>query len=81
MNTLKSHYKKDKFIKINKINKEIGTGNVINTNNCEISVCESRYKNKIIIFSAIDNLIKGAAGQALQNMNILFNFTETSVLK
>ena len=81
VNTLKSYYKKDKFIKINKVNKEIGTGNVINTNNCEISVCESRYKNKIIIFSAIDNLIKGAAGQAVQNMNILFNFTETSGLK
>ena len=81
VNTLKSHYKKDKFIKINKANKEVGTGNVINTNNCEISVCASRYKNKIIIFSAIDNLIKGAAGQAVQNMNILFNFTETSGLK
>ena len=34
-----------------------------------ISVCKTKYKNKIIILSAIDNLIKGGAGQAIQNMN------------
>ena len=38
-------------------------------------------KNKIVIFSSIDNLIKGAAGQAIQNMNIMYNFKETSGLK
>ncbi len=79
--SLKSFYKKDVFIKINKPNTQIGTGKVIKTNNCEISVCQTRLKNKIVIFSAIDNLIKGAAGQAVQNMNILFGFKETSGLK
>ena len=54
----------------------MGSGNVLNTNNCEISVCETRIKNKIIIFCAIDNLIKGASGQAIQNMNIAFKFPE-----
>ena len=73
--------KNSKFIKINKINKSIGTGSVINTNNCEISVCESRVKNKLVIFSAIDNLIKGASGQAIQNMNIMYNFKENEGLK
>ena len=48
----------------------ISTNDVINTNNCEISVCKSKYKNKAIILSTIDNLIKGGAGQAIQNMNI-----------
>ena len=48
----------------------------MNTNYCEISICETRIKNKYIIFSAIDNLIKGASGQAIQNMNILFKFPE-----
>ena len=81
VNTLKSFYKKDTFIKIYNPNKEIGTGNVIKTNNCDISVCETRLKNKIVIFSAIDNLIKGAAGQAIQNMNIIYRFKETSGLK
>ena len=34
-------------------------------------------KNKLVIFSAIDNLIKGAAGQAVQNMNLMFKLKET----
>ena len=74
-------YKGSKFVKILKLNCEIGTGNVLNTNNCEISICETRIKNKIVIFSAIDNLIKGALGQAIQNMNILFNYKENLGLK
>ena len=78
---MKFYYKKDYFIKIFKPNTELGTGNVIKTNNCEISVCETRFKNKIVIFSAIDNLVKGAAGQAVQNMNILYKFKETTGLK
>ena len=69
-------YKKNKFIKIMKENTEIGSGNVLNTNNCEISVCETKIKDRYVIFSAIDNLVKGAAGQAIQNMNLLFNFSE-----
>ncbi len=71
------NYKNSKFIKILKLNDEIGTGNVINTNYCEISVCETRIKNKIVIFSAIDNLVKGASGQAVQNMNLLFKYPES----
>ena len=43
----------------------------MNTNNCEISICETRIKNKVIILSAIDNLIKGQAGQAIQNLNLI----------
>ena len=38
-------------------------------------------KNKFIIFTAIDNLIKGASGQAVQNMNLLFKFNESLGLK
>ena len=74
-------YKGSKFVKILKLNSEIGTGNVLNTNNCEISVCDTRVKNKIVIFSAIDNLVKGASGQAIQNMNLLFKFPESLSLK
>ena len=81
INTLKSFYREDSFIKIHKLNSQIGTGNVLKTNNCEISVCQTRLKDKIVIFSAIDNLIKGAAGQAIQNMNLMFNFKETLGLK
>jgi len=73
---LKKFHLKNKFVYLNKINTPIGNGNVINTNNCEISVCKTRHKNKIVIFSAIDNLVKGASGQAIQNMNLKYNFKE-----
>ena len=80
-NTLIKFYKNSKFIKILKLNTQLGSGNVLNTNNCEISICETRVKNKIIIFSAIDNLIKGASGQAIQNMNLIYKYPEHLGLK
>ncbi len=72
--TLKKEYFKSRFVNIVKNNSLISTNDVINTNNCHISICKTKYKNKVIILSAIDNLIKGGAGQAVQNMNIKFNF-------
>ena len=80
-NCLVKFYKRSKFIKILKLNSSIGSGNVLNTNNCEISICETRIKNKFIIFAAIDNLVKGASGQAIQNMNLLYNYPENLGLK
>ena len=80
-NCLIKFYKKSKFIKILNLNSTLGSGNTLNTNNCEISICETRFNNKFVIFSTIDNLIKGASGQAIQNMNLLFKFPETLGLK
>ena len=77
---LKNYHKNNFFVKVAKFNTSIGTGDVMNTNFCYISVCRNREKNKIIIVSAIDNLIKGASGQAVQNMNIAFNLKETTGL-
>ena len=73
-NELKRYYKINKFIKIKNKNTLLSTNSVINTNFCEISVCKSKEKNKAIIVCVIDNLIKGGAGQAVQNLNILYNF-------
>ena len=78
---LKKYHKKNFFIRFEKFNKSIGTGDVVNTNFCKISVCKSRNANKIIIISAIDNLIKGASGQAVQNMNLAHNYSEKLGLK
>jgi N-acetyl-gamma-glutamyl-phosphate reductase len=78
---LKDFYKKDNFVKILKANTLISTNDVIGTNKCLISVCKSKYNNKIIILSAIDNLIKGGAGQAIQNLNIKFNFPLKTALQ
>ena len=80
-NELIRFYKKRSFIKILKLNSELGSGNVLNTNNCEISICDTLVKNKVVIFSAIDNLVKGASGQAIQNMNLIYKFPETLGLK
>ena len=78
---LKKFYKKCNFIKIQKRDKLISTNDVINTNYCNISVCKSKNENKLVILSSIDNLIKGGAGQAIQNLNIKFNLPETSGIK
>ena len=80
-NSLIKFYKDSKFIKILKLNSPLGSGNVLNTNYCEISICETKIKNKLVILSALDNLVKGASGQAIQNMNKLYNFPEHLGLK
>ena len=80
-NELVKFYKRHKFIKILKLNDSLGSGNVLNTNKCEISICETKEKNRLVILSAIDNLVKGASGQAIQNMNLLYKFSENLGLK
>ena len=78
---LRQFHKKNNFVRILKIDSLISTNDVINSNNCFISVCKTKYDNKVIILSAIDNLIKGGAGQAVQNMNIKFGFKNNEGLK
>jgi N-acetyl-gamma-glutamyl-phosphate reductase len=51
----------------------------VNTNNCFLYL--KKIRGKILIISVIDNLLKGASGQAVQNMNILFGLDETSGLR
>ena len=80
-NFLKKYHKNNFFVKIAKFNSHIGTGDVMNTNYCKISVCKSRKSNQIIIVSTLDNLIKGASGQAVQNMNVACQLNETLGLK
>ena len=79
-NDLINFYKNKKFVKISKPNTFLSTNDVINTNNCLISVCKSKFKDKLILLCAIDNLIKGGGGQAVQNMNKFFNFKESEGL-
>jgi N-acetyl-gamma-glutamyl-phosphate reductase len=78
--TLNNMYLKSRFVKILKNDTLLSTNDVINTNNCHLSICKTKYKNRVIILSAIDNLIKGGAGQAIQNMNLRFNLPITKGL-
>ena len=52
---------------------------VVNTNKAVVSL--QKHGNKLLVLSAIDNLLKGAAGQAVQNMNLLFGLDEKAGLK
>ena len=58
---------------------EISLKQVINTNKCLLHL--QQYQDKLLITSCIDNLIKGASGQAIQNMNLMFGLDESLGLK
>ena len=56
------------------------TRNVKASNMCQIAIHKSTETSRLVVLSVIDNLVKGAAGQAVQNMNIMFGFDETTAL-
>lgn len=67
-------YKNDYFVRVSRELPEIK--NIKNTNICEIGIRADIKKKKIIVVSVIDNLVKGAGGQAVQAMNIMFGLSE-----
>lgn len=70
----KQYYKDEPFVRVVE---SARTGNVVNTNYCDIAINLSVHvKKALIITSAIDNLVKGASGQAVQNMNIISGLDE-----
>jgi N-acetyl-gamma-glutamyl-phosphate reductase len=74
----KDYYKDEPFIKL--VEHLPGVKEVLGTNDCAISVRVDERLNKAIIVSVIDNLVKGASGQAVQNMNLMLGFSETQNL-
>ena len=71
---MKKFHTKNPFVSVQKGGSFLSTNGVINTNKCNILICKTTYKNKVVILSCLDNLIKGGAGQAIQNMNSKFGF-------
>lgn len=71
----KKFYKHEPFVRIRKEGDFPRLKDVVGTNFCDIAIQDE--VEQIIIIAAIDNLIKGASGQAVQNMNIMYNFGET----
>ena len=53
---------------------------VAHTNFCDIGVTFDAQTKRAVVVSAIDNLVKGAAGQAIQNMNLMLGYPETEAL-
>lgn len=78
---LQDKYKDAPFVHILTEGKFPSTRDVYGTNSCVISVTDGRTPGQVVIVSVIDNLCKGASGQAVQNMNIMFNLEEATGLK
>ena len=72
-----SYYERDSFTHI--VNKPLDLKQVVNTNKCLIHL--EKHGGKLLVTSIIDNLLKGASGQAVHNMNLLFGLEETVGLK
>ncbi len=75
-NVYASYYKNEPFIRILEKNSFPAISYVKGTNSCDIGIHFCEETRKIILVSAIDNLLKGAAGQAVQNMNIMFGLKD-----
>ncbi len=73
-------YKDEPFIRLKKAGEVANLRDVKYSNFCDISLHIDSRTGTIIIVSAIDNMVKGAAGQAVQNMNIIFDLPETTGL-
>ncbi len=80
MNCFKCSYKGRRFIRLCPENRPPDTAHVRGTNYCDIGCKIDDRNNRLIIMSVIDNLIKGAAGQAVQNMNIMLGLDESTGL-
>lgn len=70
------YYKGEYFVRLCKPGNVPATQNLRGSNFCDISVQVDNRTGRIIVLSAIDNLVKGAAGQAVQNMNLMCGFEE-----
>ncbi|MCU0388255.1 MAG: N-acetyl-gamma-glutamyl-phosphate reductase [Chitinophagaceae bacterium] len=88
--TVTTDYKMDEVIKLyhdfykdavftHMVDHPLHLKQVVNTNKCLIQL--EKHGNKLVVHSAIDNLLKGASGQAVQNMNLMFGFPEDAGLK
>jgi N-acetyl-gamma-glutamyl-phosphate reductase len=76
-NLYKTYYKNAKFTFVS--DEVLHLKQVVNTNKCLIHL--HKHNNKLLVTSIIDNLLKGASGQAVQNMNLMFGLEETTGLQ
>jgi len=73
---LKRYYQDEPFVRV--VDHPPATRFVKGTNYCDLTV--HRVGDHVVVISCLDNLVKGAAGAAVQNMNLMFGFTETTAL-
>jgi N-acetyl-gamma-glutamyl-phosphate reductase len=78
---LEKAYASEPFVHVAKKGVLPQTQNVRGSNYVQIGVIADRIKNRAIVISTLDNLVKGSAGQAIQNMNLMFGLPETAGLE
>lgn len=78
---LKSAYADEPFIQVAEKGAIPSTGHVRGSNYCLINVFDDRVPGRVIVIAAIDNLVKGSAGQAIQNFNVAFGFDEATAIE
>src|SRR6266851_3229466 len=78
---LEQAYRDEPFVHVVKKGVLPQTQNVRGSNYVQIGVFADRIKNRAIVISVLDNLVKGSAGQAIQNMNLMLGFPETTGLE
>ena len=74
-------YANEPFVDVMPAGSHPATRSVKGVNMCRISLHRPQNGNKVVILSVIDNLVKGASGQAIQNMNLMFGLNEDAGLK
>jgi N-acetyl-gamma-glutamyl-phosphate reductase len=79
--TLRARFRDEPFVKIVGDGVTPATRHVRGSNQCHIGVYADRVPGRAILISALDNLVKGASGQAVQNMNLMFGLPETAGLE
>jgi N-acetyl-gamma-glutamyl-phosphate reductase len=76
-----SRYAQERFVDVLPKGAHPETRSVRGSNQCRIAVHQPQGGDTVVVLSVIDNLVKGAAGQAVQNMNIMFGFAENTGLE
>lgn len=74
------HFADEPFVDVLSAGQHPSTRSVRGVNTCRLAVHQPQGGDTVVVLSVIDNLVKGASGQAIQNMNIMFGFEETTGL-
>ncbi len=76
-NIYRTYYEADSFVHV--VEEPIDLKQVVNTNKCLVHL--DKFQDRVLVTTCIDNLVKGASGTAVHNMNLLFNLKETTGLR
>ena len=80
-NMFEERYKDERFVDVLPAGSQPETRSVKGSNMCRIAMHRPGNGSRIIVLSVIDNVVKGAAGQAVQNMNLMLGFDEAEALR